>query len=356
MCAPKSGSGADRVPTTASGGLKPTAAGSFSCGLFPTPCNIGADPVANISTAHLNITWETAQLTGLAGLIGCLLLCTLPVRPRRLASDSLSLPKHELLGWLALGAALLHVVLLPVSDRRVTEHFRLTTPWYEWAGFLALAMLLALALPSCERIRGRLWSRHRNFQAWHVTIATLLVPAVAAHVVGTNRYIHGPGRVLAYLAASAVALLALLRARARAQPARRPLGFINSLAFGRHSALILSIVAASVGLLSTLLASGTPLALRQAPIARHEPLAIEFPHDKHRKVACLQCHHNFTDGRGDGSCVSCHRSGRGDLQLAAEPRFHDFCLRCHRNPPVDFERHGPVTGCTTCHVRASMGS
>ena len=299
---------------------------------------------------HLNLGWEIAQLAGLAAVIGCVVLCVLSVRPRLLAATPLSLRKHEIFAWLTLAAALVHVLLLPLSDRRVVEHLKLTTPWYEWAGMLALVILLLLTLPSVDGIRRRLWSRHRNFQALHVGIACILIPVLAAHVLATNRYVHGRGRVLIYLAASAVALLALLRVPPRPETPHPPLRFINRLVFGRHSPLVLSIVAISACGLAALALGNAARVLREAPVARTDPLPIDFPHDKHRLVACVKCHHNFTDRSGDGGCIGCHRSGREQIRLGAEARFHDFCLGCHRDPPPDFEHHGPVTGCSTCHV------
>ena len=83
------------------------------------------------------------------------------------------------------------------------------------------------------------------------------------------------------------------------------------------------------------------------------PLALGFPHDKHRPVNCIQCHHNFADRSGEDSCISCHRSGRAAIRTGAEARFHDFCLGCHRDPPAYLTGHGPVTGCNTCHAPLS---
>jgi predicted CXXCH cytochrome family protein len=259
---------------------------------------------------------------------------------------------HEFLGWLTLAAAALHVSLLPVFDHRVVEHLKLTTPLYEWAGILALVALLFLTLPAAAGLRRRLWSRHRNFQAVHVVTACVLLALLAAHIVGTSRYVHGRWRVLVYLATTAMALLVLLRARPDTGPPHRPLGLLNNLVFGRHALLIVVAVATcSAGVLA-LAVSGARLALREPLLARSAALPIDLPHDKHRMVACILCHHNFTDRSGDGSCVACHRSGRPDLRAGAEARFHDFCLGCHRDPPAQFTHHGPVTQCESCHPTA----
>lgn len=297
----------------------------------------------------LRIGWELAQSLGLLAALCSLVLCLLPVRPRTPGTPPLSLHKHELLGWSMLIAALGHVSLSLAFDRTVIEHLRLTAPLYEWAGIGALLAVLVLTVPAAGRLRRRFWSRHRNFQALHVVVSCALVALIAAHVVTTNRYLHGPGPVALWLLLSIAALLALLRPRAR-HAAARTLGTISRLAFGRHSRLIL--ICASVAALAVLplVRPHARLALR-APLGRRtETLALDFPHDKHRAVNCILCHHNFRDETGADSCISCHRSSRPAIRVSAEARFHDFCLGCHRDPPAPLTRHGPTTGCDSCHL------
>jgi predicted CXXCH cytochrome family protein len=296
------------------------------------------------------LTWEIAQALGLCAVAACLVLCLLAVRPRAGAAGAFSLRGHELLGWVALTAAALHVVLLIASDHGVIDHLKPTAPLYELAGILALLTLLFLTVPASPAVRGSLWSHHRNFQAAHVSAACLLVVAVAVHVVTTDRYVHGRAHWVAYTLLSCVVLLALLRARARRQLQESAPGFLDGLAFGRHSRLVLAIVAASLLALLALMHADTTLAIREPVLRRGERLFLNFPHDKHRAVNCVLCHHNFADQTGGDSCVSCHRSAREDLRVGVEARFHDFCLDCHRDPPAYLGGHGPVAGCDTCHA------
>jgi len=302
------------------------------------------------------VTWEIAQALGLCSVAGCLILCVLAVRPRSGASGAFRLQSHELLGWLAFGAAVVHVGLLLGTDRKVIEHLKLTAPRYEYAGILALLTLLFLTVPAGAAARQRLWPRHRSFQAAHVAAACLLVVALAVHVVTTGRYLHGRAQVAAYILLSGIVLLALLRARTRGPRAQPPSRLYGGLVFGRHSRLVLGIVLGSLVALLALLHPGTSLALREPFVLRSERLVLDFPHDKHRGVACTRCHHDFIDRSGEGSCVSCHRSGRADLQVGAEARFHDFCLGCHRDPPAYLTSRGPVTGCDTCHAPLPAGT
>jgi predicted CXXCH cytochrome family protein len=130
------------------------------------------------------------------------------------------------------------------------------------------------------------------------------------------------------------------------------LPFLNRLAFGRHSLLVLVLVLVTVLTIFAAATSRAALALREPLLARSEPLRLDFPHDKHHAVNCIQCHHNFADRSGTTACISCHRSNRTELRVGAEARFHDFCLNCHRDPPPSLREHGPVTGCDACHAPA----
>jgi predicted CXXCH cytochrome family protein len=305
-----------------------------------------------VNPVPLNILWESAQALGLAAALVCLLLFLLPVRPRMPGRLTLALARHELLGWLALGCVAAHALLAPLSDPVALEHLKVTTPLYEWAGIGALALLLFLCVPASASLRQRLWPRHRSFQAAHVIAGAVALVLIAAHVLTTARYVHGPlARTLA-VTLCAAALVALLRARARRAAAAAPVALVpRSLVFGRHSRLVLALVCLCVIGSAALLLPRAGLALHGPLIARSERLVLDFPHDKHRDVNCIECHHNFTDGSGADACISCHRSSRTDLRAGAEARFHEFCLGCHKDPPLRFTHHGPVTGCQTCHAQ-----
>ncbi|MBV8877963.1 MAG: cytochrome c3 family protein [Gammaproteobacteria bacterium] len=300
--------------------------------------------------ASLTTTWEIAQALGLCAVAGCLILCVLAVRPRAGAATAFPLRAHRLLGWLILAAALAHVALLLIADPRVIEHVKLTAPRYEFAGMLALLLLVLLTAASTAPCRARLWPRHRDFQATHVAVACVLVVALAMHVLVAGRYVHGRVDALTYTLLSAIVLLALLRRRARPSPGRQSPPLAGRLVFGRHSRLVVAVVLGSLAALLVLLRAGSALALREPFLSRSEPLALAFPHDRHRAVNCIECHHNFTDRTGADSCISCHRSGRAAIRVGAEARFHDFCLGCHRAPPAYLKSHGPVGGCNTCHA------
>lgn len=299
--------------------------------------------------------WELAQALGLVAVVLCLALMLLPVRARTGPARIIALRQHQWIGWASLALAVLHILLSIVADRVVIEHLRLTAPYYEWAGLLALLLLLLLCPLAVTSLRRRFWNNHRRFQAVHVAGAGVLVPALVAHTVTTGHFIGNRLIAPSFVVLGALATLALLRPR---RGAARPPGVLAAgpapgrLAFGRHSRRILFIAIACAAATSGLLSARASIILRGSLLPRSVPVAVEFPHEEHRAVECITCHHNFVDRTGSGSCFACHRSARSDLKVAAEARFHDFCLGCHRHPPRHFEHPGPVTGCTVCHAQS----
>lgn len=293
--------------------------------------------------------WELSEVLGLASTLMCLALCGAPVRPRESTPPVLISPsRHELVGWLAFAAAMLHVVAALASDRTVLEYLKPTSPLYQVAGIAALLLLLGLIVTSVGGIRRRLWRRHHNFQATHVAIGCALIVLLAVHVVTTGRYTGGGLRRAVFILTAAGGLAMLLRRGRGAPPAPQSL-LSRRLVFGRHSMLIVGVIAAATLLLGALVVPRAGVALREPILARAQTLPLNFIHQKHTVVNCLVCHHNYVDGRGLDACVHCHRSGRADLKVGVEARFHDFCFNCHRNPPRQFVRHGPVSGCVSCH-------
>ena len=294
--------------------------------------------------------WELSEILGLAGLLGCLALCSCPVRPRDTAPSVLLAPgQHEVLGMLAAAAAGSHILVALAADHTVVEYLKLTAPLYQMAGIAAFLLLLILVATSVANLRRRLWRSHRNFQATHIILGCLLLALLAAHVLATGRYVNGYGRrmVLCAVAAGGIALL-LLRRRALQSAASDAV--VRRFAFGRHSTIIVGVIGATMLALATLGSGRAVVALRDPLLPRSTPLPLTFDHAKHVGVNCLACHHNYADGRGFDACIHCHRRTGPEIKVGVEARFHSFCLNCHRNPEPQFVHHGPVSGCTACHI------
>jgi len=298
----------------------------------------------------VGLGWEVSQIVGLISAIACILLCGCPLRPRNAVPPTLlTLQSHQYIGWLALIAAALHMGGLLVADRTVVEYLKPATPLYQWAGILALVLLMVMVASSVTRARQRLWKGHRGFQATHVSLGCVLLVLVTIHVAVTHRYVGGGARQIIFGAVTAGAILLLLRAR-RVGVAAGSIAAARRLVFGRHSKWIAFIAIVSGAAVAVVFLPRVQVSLRESLWHRELRLPLIFPHEKHATVNCLICHHNYADGRGADSCVPCHRSARADLKAGAESRFHGFCLDCHRHPSTAFKgKHGPVSGCHTCH-------
>ncbi|MGA2188664.1 MAG: cytochrome c3 family protein [Steroidobacteraceae bacterium] len=298
----------------------------------------------------VGLGWELSVMAGLAGLLACIILCGSPIRPRDSVPPTLmSLRMHSLVGWAALMAVAAHIGGLLLADATVIEYLKPSAPLYQLAGIGASAVLCILVVSSIGTVRRRFWSSHRDFQATHVILGCLLAVLSAVHVLTTNRYVGGRGRRVIFLAATAAALLTLLRSRRPSGAPGAPSRARRQLVFGRHSSLVLAAVGAAALLILGLSWSPPAAALRESLVQRAHGIALDFPHGKHTAVNCLQCHHNYADGRGFDRCIGCHQSSRADLKEGVEARFHGFCFDCHRHPPATAKRHGPVSGCVGCH-------
>ncbi len=298
----------------------------------------------------VGVSWELCQVAGLLGCLCCLFLCGAPLRPRRARPPTLlSLQRHTLIGWLALLAVAIHVGGLILSDRVVLEYLKPSAPLYQLAGLAASGVLLVIVASGLAGVRRRLWSSHRGFQSTHVILGCALIVLIAVHVIVTARYIGGRGRRILILAAMIGGLLMLLRPRrigagwiAAAAPLRQ-------LVFGRNSTLVFAVVTILAMSLAGLMGAAAGAALREPLLQRSSALPLDFPHSKHVAVNCITCHHNFADGRGLDGCIACHQSNRADLKEGVQARFHGFCFECHRHPDATLEKHGPVSGCVSCH-------
>lgn len=87
---------------------------------------------------------------------------------------------------------------------------------------------------------------------------------------------------------------------------------------------------------------------RAVAIAAHPMLPVNFEHRDHSEVSCTQCHHDFIDDSGSGTCYACHKF-RSDLAPRMEEMFHQLCRDCHLDTRVKGEDSGPLRSCARCH-------
>jgi hypothetical protein len=306
-------------------------------------CAIAAVLLMAPLPASAGLVWNIGAGIGYASLVFAVVLYLFPLRGdgvphRRLFTAS----QHRRLGWIALILAGLHTAILLAAQPLVGHYLLPSAPFYMLCGLaalIALAVLVATGISARSSLRHAAPSgaAHSSVLA-HAVLAALLLGLFGAHIVGSGQLIDRPVKIITCCVLLA---LALIRYAWRGRSARvRPRLLSGVIVSGITIALLL--------MLPTPI--GGPL-LRQSAAAP-SVLHAYFPHEKHRAVNCIACHHNFTDKTGAGSCFDCHRSSRPDLPQASEATFHEFCRGCHSELAEDHSKHGPVRECSGCHVES----
>lgn len=87
---------------------------------------------------------------------------------------------------------------------------------------------------------------------------------------------------------------------------------------------------------------------RNQNAAQQPMLPVVFDHADHSTSQCIECHHNFVDDTGGGTCYVCHKHSP-EIAAQMEKMFHDFCFGCHVSTRVEGEESGPMRECKGCH-------
>src|SRR3984957_3385507 len=86
---------------------------------------LAATAALPIFAGFTKLGWECSEILGLAGALACLALCGRPLRPGDSTPPALPpLSRHETLGWIALGAAALHILLSVMTDHTVLDYLK----------------------------------------------------------------------------------------------------------------------------------------------------------------------------------------------------------------------------------------
>jgi len=89
-------------------------------------------------------------------------------------------------------------------------------------------------------------------------------------------------------------------------------------------------------------------AYRDKNAAQQELIPVQFDHADHGTTQCIDCHHNFVDDTGGGTCYNCHKYEE-DIAADMEKMFHNFCFDCHVQTRMEGEESGPMRECKGCH-------
>ena len=101
-------------------------------------------------------------------------------------------------------------------------------------------------------------------------------------------------------------------------------------------------------------AYGSPVA-KEKPVRDYyygspEPiLPMNFAHEDHVPVNCVDCHHNYIDDTGGGLCMNCHVTDESVWPLL-ERQYHDLCRGCHEDKAALGEAGGAPRECMACHL------
>jgi predicted CXXCH cytochrome family protein len=289
------------------------------------------------------LVWNLGAAMGYASLVFAVVLYLYPLRGEGIAHRRLfTVSQHRRIGWIALYLGALHTAILLVSQP-LTGHYLLpSAPLYMLCG---LAALIALAVLVATGISARSALRHAAAPrksaanvATHTVLAALLPALLAAHIVGSGQLLDRPIRTVTCCVMLALALFWFAW-----RPSKRT-----------QDRLFSTLIPSGIALLALLLLP-TPVGNRHLLQTATTPASLQafFPHENHRTVNCIACHHNFVDKTGFGGCYDCHRSARADLPQAAEATFHEFCRNCHSGLAREQSKHGPVRKCSGCHVDAA---
>ena len=313
--------------------------------------------------------WDSGILLGYASLLVAATLYLYPLRGAGLPHKRLfTLSQHRRIGWIALSTGVLHTAILLVAQPLVGHYLLPSAPLYMLMGLIALivlAVLVATGLTARTALRNaaprrstpngvtaHTASRDPTARAsapngaaaavdstptsvtTHGVLAAALLALLGIHIVASGQFLDQPAKIITLCLLLAIPLVWA--------GFRRP-GVLARIALP-------GCLAAAVLLL---LPVPTATSHLLEPAMSPELVAVHFPHEKHTKVACVTCHHNFVDKTGLGSCFDCHRSSRPDLTASAEATFHVFCRGCHTQLAAtrSADPHGPTRACSECHFK-----
>ncbi|MGE0280809.1 MAG: cytochrome c3 family protein [Rhizobiaceae bacterium] len=237
--------------------------------------------------------------------------------------------RHHWLGWLAIGAVVLHVVVVTGLHAKFWDWLAPYLPPEIAFGILAaLALLSTLALQRSKRLRS--YFGPVAMLRLHRPVGYIALGGAAAHVAliaGTPIYI------VLLIVAGGIAV------------------FMSSSAHLRDVRILAVVIALAVACMAIVYSA--PVSQARLAGLRTTPIdSAGFLHAKHATVTCVTCHHNFLDDTGKENCLNCHKRVSTSETMRIDRMFHAFCGECHRRESRTGERKsGPIDDCSGCHTK-----
>jgi hypothetical protein len=304
-------------------------------------CAIAAALLLSPLPASAGFIWDLGAGIGYGSLVFAVALYLYPLRAEGIPHRRLfTVSQHRRIGWIALILGLAHAAILLAAQPLTGHYFLPSAPLYMLCGIaalIALVVLVATGISARSKLRrGAAAGASSAGVTSHAVLAALLLGLLGAHIVGSGQLIDRPIKSVTSSLLLALALLCTAwRPRTAGIRARLPWTIVASCI----TIAVLALLPTPIGGLRLLQPAMTPSRLHAF-----------FPHEQHRSVDCVTCHHNFIDKTGAGNCYDCHRSTRPDLRQASEATFHAFCRGCHLDLALERSKHGPVRECSRCHT------
>jgi hypothetical protein len=307
---------------------------------------LGAMLLLSPPAATGGFIWDLGIACGYICVLLVVCLYVYPVRADGLPhSRLLGLSQHRRIGWWTLAAALIHIAVLLIAEPSTGRYLLPSAPVFMWCGLAAVtlaAVLIQTGLQTRSALRrSESAARVQRTASLHIALAAALALSLCVHIYGSAQFATGTAKTVAV---GLLLVIPLLWLALRPRPPRSAQG----------AARKLPQIAAAISIALLPLPTAKRIALQ--PVARPDPIAVNFPHDRHDSVNCVTCHHNFVDHTGTRACIDCHRSGRADLPQPSEATFHTFCRDCHTQLAVDGGHHGPTRSCSACHRAELSGN
>lgn len=188
---------------------------------------------------------RTALALGL-GWAACLPLLVACVYGARAAPSGTGYGLHRDLGWACVVLAAAHGGLF-LPEPGFVRYLLPGAPSWQWAGLVALPMLVLLSASAHRTLRRRAFPGGRGFRTAHLAWTVVTLALVAWHAIGSAFVLHGPILVTAFLLVLFGPTVLAVACRGRFRPTKNSKPGYGSAAGATVLLLVLFVLPRSAG-------------------------------------------------------------------------------------------------------------